>query len=348
VQVLRVKGPDEPDLRWARDVIQRQVEHLTRLIDDLMDVSRITRDKLDLRKQRVELTDVIRGAVESSRPAIEQGGHELTVTLPSRPVHLDGDLVRLAQVFLNLLNNAAKYTERGGRIWLDAEASDGEVVVRVKDTGVGIPPDKLPRLFQMFFQVDRSLDRAQGGLGIGLALVRRLVELHGGRVEARSEGAGKGSEFVVHLPILAETAADPAAEPDGATAAADVAWRILVVDDNRDSADSLAMLLRLRGNEVETAYDGAEGVQAAQRFRPHVALLDIGMPRLNGEEACRRIRAEAWGQGMFIVALTGWGQDEDRRRSAEAGFDEHLVKPLDFSALVSILGPMVGPGPAES
>jgi len=340
VQVLRMKGPDDPELRWARDVIQRQVDHLTRLIDDLMDVSRITRDNLQLCEERIELADVIRSAVESSRPAIEKGSHVLTVTLPPRPVHLTGDLVRLAQVFLNLLNNAAKYTEPGGRIWLSAEADDEEVVVRVKDNGVGIPPDKLPRLFQMFFQVDRTLDRAQGGLGIGLALVRRLVELHGGRVEARSEGLGKGSEFVVHLPTSRETAAESVARaPAGAAAAAagDAVRRILIVDDNRDSADSLAMMLRLAGNEVETAYDGEEGVRAAERFRPHVGLLDIGMPRLNGEEACRRIRAKPWGADVMLIALTGWGQEDDRRRTVEAGFDAHVVKPVDPAVLLDLL-----------
>ncbi len=294
VQVLRLKGPDEPDLRWGRDVIDRQVEHLTRLIDDLLDISRITRNKLELRKQRIELAEVITGAVESSRPAIEQCGHELTVTLPPQPVYLNGDLVRLAQVFLNLLNNAAKYTERGGRIWLTAERQGSEVVVRVKDTGMGIPAEKLPRLFEMFFQVDRTLERSQGGLGIGLSLVRRLVELHGGRVEARSDGVGKGSEFIVRLPVLVDEADGDAgaAGPMATARRRPPARRILVVDDNRDSADSLAMLLRLTGNEVHTAYDGVDGVEAAERLRPDVVLLDIGMPKLNGYDACRRIREQ--------------------------------------------------------
>jgi PAS domain S-box-containing protein len=335
VQVLRLKGPDEPELRWGRDVILRQVEHLTRLVDDLMDVSRITRDKLDLRRERIDLADVIRGAVESSRPTIEQWSHDLTVTLPPRPIFVHGDLVRLAQVFLNLLNNAAKYTERGGRIWLTAEQRGPEVVVSVRDTGIGIPPDKLEHLFQMFFQVDRTRERAQEGLGIGLALVRRLVELHGGSVEARSEGPGKGSEFIVHLPVLVETPA-PASNA-GPEAARGPSRRILVVDDNRDSADSLAMLLQLGGNEVETAYDGMEAVEAAERFRPDVALLDIGMPRMNGEAACRRIRERDWGEGMVLIALTGWGQEEDRLRTVDAGFDGHMVKPVDPAALMRLL-----------
>ncbi|HVK19446.1 MAG TPA: PAS domain S-box protein [Fimbriiglobus sp.] len=338
VQVLRHKGPDDPELRWGRDVIDRQVEHLTRLIDDLMDISRITRNKLELRKQRVELAEVITGAVESSRPAVEQCGHELTVTLPPQPIYLNGDLVRLAQVFQNLLTNAVKYTERGGQIWLTAERQGGDAVVRVKDTGVGIPGEKLPRLFEMFFQVDRTLERSQGGLGIGLSLVRRLVELHGGRVDARSEGVGKGSEFIVRLPVLVEKSIPPQSqEPGGNGRTKTTARRILVVDDNRDSADSLAMLLRLTGHEVHAAYDGVEGVEAAERVRPEVVLLDIGMPGLNGYDACRRIRGQEWGKDVMLIATTGWGQDEDRRRTGEAGFDAHLVKPVDPQALMRLL-----------
>jgi PAS domain S-box-containing protein len=338
VQVLRLKGPDQPELRWARDVIDRQIEYLTRLIDDLMDVSRITRNKLELRRQRIALADVVNGAVESSRPAIEQCGHELVVSLPAEPIHLSGDLVRLAQVFLNLLNNAAKYTEPGGRIRLTAERHGGEVVVRLEDTGLGIPPEKLPQVFDMFFQVDRSLERSQGGLGIGLSLVRRLVELHGGRIEARSEGLGKGSEFVVTLPVLAESSA--AVRPEGPRVGlheGPSARRILVVDDNRDSADSLTLLLRLIGNEVCTAYDGVEAVDLAEHFRPHAVLLDIGMPRLSGDEACRRMRAQGWSNGVLMVALTGGGQDEDRRRTTEAGFDAHLVKPVEPAELLQLL-----------
>ena len=339
VQILRLKGPDEPELRWSRDVIDRQVAHLTRLIDDLLDVSRITRNRLDLRKEPVELAEVIKGAVETSRPLVEECGHTLTVTLPPEPVYVHGDLVRLAQVFMNLLTNAAKYTERGGQIWLTAERHDREIVVRVKDTGVGIPVEKLPSLFQMFFQVDRSLERAQGGLGIGLSLVRRLVELHGGTVKAHSAGHGKGSEFTVRLPTLPEVLA---AQPGhgaigGAGAKVEAARRILVVDDAHDSAEMLATLLQLRGNEVQTAYDGLAAVEAAERWRPDVVLLDIGMPRLNGYDACRRIREEPWGKTMVLIALTGWGQEEDKRRTREAGFDGHLVKPVDPDALLKFL-----------
>ncbi len=338
-QVLRLKGSVQPEVLWSGDVIDRQVEHLTRLIDDLLDISRITSNKLELRRQRVELSEVIRGAVESSRPNIEQCGHELTVALPPQPVHLLGDVVRLAQVFLNLLNNAAKYTDRGGHIWLTAERQDTEVVVSVKDTGMGIPADKLPRLFEMFFQVDRSLERSRGGLGVGLSLVRRLVDLHGGKVEVRSEGVGKGSEFIVRLPVFVEQPKPPQSPERSGNGgmSATSARRILVVDDNRDSTDSLAMLLRLLGNEVHTAYDGVEGVESAERLKPDVVLLDIGMPKLNGYDACRRIRAAACGKDTVLIALSGWGQEEDRRRSVEAGFDAHMVKPVDPTDLVKLL-----------
>ncbi len=338
VQVLRLKGPDQPELRWSRDVIERQVDHLTRLIDDLMDVSRITRNKLELRKQRMELTQVIKGAIESSRPVIEQCGHELLLDLPSEPIYVDGDLVRLAQVFLNLLNNAAKYTERGGRIWLSASRQGDDVVVRVKDNGIGIPLQKLGRLFEMFFQVDRTLERSQGGLGIGLSLVKRLVELHGGKVEAYSEGSGKGSEFIVRLPVILEKV-NPAQsrEPSGVGDFKPACRRIIIVDDNRDSADALAMLLQLYGYETDTAYDGLEGVEAAEQLRPDAVLLDIGMPRLNGYDACRRIREKPWGKGLVLIAMTGWGQDEDRRRTKEAGFDAHIVKPVDPTDLIKLL-----------
>jgi PAS domain S-box-containing protein len=342
VQVLRLKGPDVPELRWSRDVIERQVSHLTRLIDDLLDISRITRNRLELRPQRVELAEVVQGAVETSRPLIEQCRHELTVALPPEPVYLFGDLIRLAQVFMNLLTNAAKYTEPGGRIWLTAEAAsppDGrpEVVVRVKDTGVGIPADKLPRLFEMFFQVDGSIERSQGGLGIGLSLVRRIVELHGGRVEARSDGPGRGSEFLVTLPTLADAATDGAAAADDPEQPATAPKRLLVVDDNPDAAESLALLLRLGGHEVHTAHDGQAGVDLARRLRPDVVILDLGLPKLDGLAACRRIREQPWGRDMLLVALTGLGQEEDRQRTREAGFDAHLVKPVDYEALTRLL-----------
>ena len=335
VEVLRRRGPDIPELRWGRDVIDRQVDHLTRLIDDLLDVSRITRNKLELRKQRVDLAEILNGAVESSRPLLDRQGQELAVSLPAEPVSLEADLVRLTQAFMNLLDNAAKYTPAGGRIALTAERAGGDVVVSVKDTGIGIPPEKLDHLFDMFYQVDRSLERSHGGLGIGLTLVKRLVEMHGGTIEARSPGADRGSEFVVRLPVLAgEPARAEEREPEEARPAS---RRILVVDDNRDSAESLALLLQVTGNDVRTAFDGLEAVEEAERFRPDVVLLDIGMPRLNGYEAARRIRDEPWGKEMLLIAQTGWGQEEDRRRSQEAGFDAHLTKPVDHLKLLKLL-----------
>jgi len=336
LQLLKLAGCDEKAIEQARTMMDRQLSQMVRLVDDLLDVSRITRNVLELRKERVELSAVVNSAVETSRPLFDSRGHELTVTLPATPIHLDADLTRLAQVFSNLLNNAAKYTEKGGYIGLTAEQQDAEVVVTVKDTGIGIPPSMLSAVFDMFTQADRTLERSQGGLGIGLTLVQRLVDLHGGTVLASSAGSGKGSEFVVRLPILTE-GPQPSPEPTAAEATPIEARRILVVDDNEDSATSLAELLSLTGHETEVAYDGLEAVEAAARFRPDVVLLDIGLPKLNGYEAAQRIREQPWGQGMLLVALTGWGQDEDRQKSKDAGFDLHLVKPVDFATLTKLL-----------
>jgi CheY-like chemotaxis protein/two-component sensor histidine kinase len=308
---------------------------MVRLVDDLMDVSRITRGKVELKKERLQLSAVLDSAVETSRPLVEQMGHVLTVGLPEHTVVVDADPTRLAQVFSNLLNNAAKYTDRGGRIWLTAERQGGDVVVSVKDTGIGIPSDKLTSIFDMFSQVDRSLEKAQGGLGIGLTLVRRLVEMHDGRVEARSAGVGRGSEFVVRLPVAVEASVPHRDHDEPAVPKSSL--RILIVDDNQDGADSLADVLRLMGNHTDTAYDGQEGVDAANRLRPDVILLDIGLPRLNGYEAARRIRGQEWGKHPVLIAVTGWGQDEDRRRSQEAGFDHHMVKPVDPNVLMKLL-----------
>jgi PAS domain S-box-containing protein len=339
LQLLRLDGSNPVTLERARAMMERQLHHMVRLIDDLMDISRITRNKLALRKERVELAAVVRSAVEAARPAIEAAGHELRIALPIEPIYLDADLTRLAQVFANLLNNAAKYMEPGGRIQLCGALNDGEVVVRVRDTGIGIPPDMLPRIFEIFTQVERSLERAQGGLGIGLSLARGLVEMHGGTIEAHSAGPGRGSEFRVRLPVLDTEEVD---EPQVADAgewpdAGEKKRRILVVDDNKDSAASLSKMLELTGNEVRTAHDGLQAVEAARTFQPEVVLLDIGLPKLNGYDAARRIRALPGGQSMFLIALTGWGQDEDKRRSAEAGFNLHLVKPMDPAALENLL-----------
>ena len=359
VEILRMKGPDIPELHWARDIIDRQTQAMTRLIDDLMDISRINQGKLELKREQVELANIVQGAIETSRPLIESMGHELTVTLPPGPVIVDADLTRLAQVFLNLLNNAAKYTERGGRIELmasvECRVASGEpenpaslatrhstldtpfVVVSVTDTGIGIPADKLPTLFEMFSQVEGALSRSQGGLGIGLCLVKRLVEMHGGSVEARSGGLGQGSEFVVRLPIVVEQTYPRQASDDGDQAQPTSDLRILVVDDNRDAAESLAMLLKMMGNNVHTAHDGEEAVTAAREFQPQLVLCDIGLPKLNGYEACRQMKAQAWDKNMILIAVTGWGQDDDRRKSAAAGFDHHLIKPVDPQTLMKLL-----------
>jgi CheY-like chemotaxis protein len=289
------------------------------------------------------LASVIDQSIEACRPLADCAKHEVTVTLPSEPIHLHADPMRLAQVFGNLLNNACKYTEMGGRIGLSAELAGGgrqprEVVVTVKDSGMGIPPDKLDSIFGMFTQVDRTLERSQGGLGIGLTLAKRLVEMHGGSIQAFSDGADRGSEFVVRLPVLIDKLRKQhPAEPTRIEKEAPTGRRVLVVDDNPDGAASLAMLLKLAGNETYTAHDGVEAVKAAETIRPDVVFLDIGLPKLNGHDAARRIREQPWGTNMVLVALTGWGQDEDRRRSQEAGFDYHLVKPVDYADLNKLL-----------
>ncbi len=337
LQLIRLAGGEAATVEQARTMMERQLTQLVRLVDDLMDISRISRGKITFQKERVELAAVVNSAVESSRPLIEQQGHELTVMLPKQPVIIDADLTRLAQIFLNLLNNAAKYSDRGGHIWLTAERQGSDVVVSVRDTGIGIAADQLPRIFEMFSQVDRSLEKSQGGLGIGLTLVKRLVEMHGGSVEAHSEGPGKGSEFVVRLPVVVEASMPQEAGEPGEPAVPKSSLRILIVDDNRDGADSLAMMLRIMGNDTQTAYDGQEGVRISDEFRPDVLLLDIGLPKLNGYEACRRIREQPWGKDIVLVAVTGWGQEDDRRRSQEAGFNFHMAKPVDTAALEELL-----------
>lgn len=331
LQLLRLAT--EPEAReQARAMMERQLGQMIRLVDDLLDISRISRKKLELRKARIELWAVVQSAVETARPQIEASGHTLTVTLPPTPVYLDADLTRLAQVFWNLLNNSAKYTEPGGRITLTAKWQGTEAVVTVEDTGIGIPAEALPHLFEMFSQVNRNLDRAQGGLGIGLALVKGLTESHGGTVKVFSAGVGKGSSFVVRLPVSPGVPVREKQPPtDGA--ALGPRRRILVVDDNRDGASSLAMLLTVLGHDTRIAHDGLEGVELAEAFRPDLIVLDIGLPKLNGLDACRRIREQPWAKNVVIAAATGWGQDEDRRRSEEAGFDHHLVKPVDAASL---------------
>jgi signal transduction histidine kinase/CheY-like chemotaxis protein len=338
--ILKARMPPTPELQWARDVIDRQVTQMTRLIDDLMDVSRITRGTFELRREHVALDEVVRVAVETSRPIIEASGHELVVNVPPEPINLDADVIRLAQVFSNLLNNAAKYTAPGGRIAVTAERDGNMVSVAVQDSGVGIPPSMLTQVFEPFTQLDNSLERTRGGLGIGLALAKRLVEMHGGAIEAHSSGAGHGSRFVVRLPVSArQNPARPSVleGPGPVSAVSRGRRRILVADDNNDSATSLSILLNDAGYDIRTAGDGVQALETAAQFRPDIALLDIGMPKLNGYEVARQIRNQPWGRHVLLIALTGWGGAEHRQKTAQAGFDHHLTKPVDPAALTRLL-----------
>jgi CheY-like chemotaxis protein/two-component sensor histidine kinase len=321
--------------RQATDILSRQLSHMVRLVDDLLDVSRITHDKLHLKRKRIELSSIIEHALEAIRPSLDREHQTIEISLPDRPVYLDGDPVRLTQVFINLFNNASHYTEPGGHIWVTGEQRGRVVVLAVKDNGIGMRADQLDGIFEMFAQVDDGSERPRRGLGVGLTLVRRLVQLHGGMVTARSAGPGLGSEFEVRLPILEDVARPEEVEPHRSNEI--VGRRILVVDDNRDSADSIATLLELSGHRSFVAHDGLAAVEAAERLRPDVVLLDVGLPKLSGLEACRRIRRHAWGKGLVIVALTGWGQESDRRKTKEAGFDAHLVKPVDYSDLLQLI-----------
>jgi PAS domain S-box-containing protein len=336
VKVLDLKGPGTAEQRWAVELIERQAQHMARLIDDLLDINRITRNTLELRKESLELSAVIATAVETVRPLIDRDGHKLTINLPSEKIHVNGDPVRLAQIFSNLLHNAAKYskTERGGgKIVLTARPDGPSVAVSIQDDGVGISQAMLPRVFEMFAQVGKSIDQSEGGLGIGLALAKRLVEMHGGHIEASSEGLGMGSQFTVYLPIAnVEPSAEEKSGKNGMTNEA--ARRILVADDNADVAESFEVMLQMFGHEVQTAFDGLEALERAEEFRPDVIVLDVGMPKLDGYETARRIRQQPWGQDVVLIAVTGWGNEEDKNRSAEAGFDIHLVKPVDADTIL--------------
>jgi PAS domain S-box-containing protein len=336
LEILRLKDPADSETRWTRDVIERQVRQMTRLVDDLLDVARITRGKIQLRRERVALAAIVQGAVEAARPSIEGSGHALGVSLPAVPIWLDADPTRLTQVLLNLLNNAAKYTPRDGRIDIEATAQGSEAVLVVRDTGIGVAAEYLPGLFEMFSQVEPALDRSQGGLGIGLALARGLVELHGGTIGVCSEGRGRGSEFTVRLPLAQAVADDAALVPQPAAAGPGM-LRVLVVDDNRDAAESLALMLELSGHDVSVRHDGPSALEAVRQGRPDVVLLDIGMPGMNGYEVAERLRQEEAGRRVLLVALTGWGQEEDKRRAVVAGFDHHLTKPVDPSSLNAVL-----------
>lgn len=337
LEIIKRADGDAELLRQARLTMERQLGQIVRLVDDLLDVGRITRDMIELRKERIDLAVIVQQAVEASRALCDSLGHELTITLPPDPVHVHGDPTRLTQVLVNLLNNACKFTDRGSRIWLSVDRVGERAVLSVRDTGIGIAPEELDRSFQAFAQVDPSLERVRDGLGLGLALVKKLVELHGGTVEARSAGLGRGSEFVVRLPVIPTPRPALPREPARIEPGPTVPRRILVVDDNRDSADSLALLLKLMGHEVATAHDGLEAVERSTIFRADVVLLDIGMPGLNGHEVARRIGEQAGEESPRLVALTGWGHEDDRRRSKDAGFEAHLVKPVDLAVLKKLL-----------
>jgi signal transduction histidine kinase len=339
--VIRAPSRTEDQADKGHGVIERQTNQLRRLIDDLLDVSRVSSDKLDLRKEPLELADVVTTAVDSLRAEIESRGIQLSLAIPQESVPLAADRVRLVQVFTNLLDNAAKFTPKGGSILLEVERQGAQAAVRVSDDGIGMDPKSLAQVFEMFYQVDQSLERTHGGLGLGLTLARRLVEMHGGRLEASSAGLGKGSQFVAWLPLLGIVPKiEPASPPPRAEAAPlsrSPSLRVLIADDNVDTAESFNILLKLNGHDTQMAHDGRQAVELAQKMRPDVAIVDIGMPHLNGYDVARRIREEPWGKQLFLIAATGWAQPEDRRRTHEAGFDIHLVKPVEPEVLLNLL-----------
>jgi PAS domain S-box-containing protein len=340
VRILDSDAADDRQRKWGREVIARQVQRMSLLLDDLLDVARITRGRLELKKDYVDLKSVMGDAVETARPLLDAKQHRLTVDLPGEPVRLEADPLRLSQVIGNLLTNAAKYTDTGGAITLSARVANAELVISIRDNGIGLRPESIPGLFTMFSQVNSAIDRAEGGLGIGLALVKGLVALHGGRVEVKSEGLGRGSEFIVHLPhkVLAPNAVAVEEADTGAANASEVRrGRVLVADDNRDAAESLGMVLRFAGYEVEIAFNGADALALAAEKRPRAAIIDIGMPGMSGHEVARRMRLEAWGRNAVLIALTGWGQDQDKQAAKAAGFDEHLTKPVDPEQVEQVL-----------
>jgi PAS domain S-box-containing protein len=347
LEIMRMARGNPDIIEHSRAIMDRQLAHLVHLVDDLMDVSRITRGKLELRREKLALEAALQAALETSRPLIEAARHNLAVNLPQEPVYVLGDLTRLAQIFSNLLNNAAKYTPSHGHITVTASVVNGEALIEVRDTGVGIAAEALPDIFEMFAQANRDRGLAHGGLGIGLALVHGLTEMHGGTISAESGGVGLGSAFTVRLPALQISELDEAGVPSQDPRPAVVRRRVLVADDNLDAAESLTMLLTMMGHEVRAAHDGAQAVEQAEQFRPDLILMDVGMPKLDGLQAATQIRSMDWGASPMIVALTGWGQEADRKRSKEAGCDEHLVKPLDFERLTVLLTQLVQ-APARS
>ena len=338
LEILRSHGHDTEASSAARDIMDRQLRQLVRLVDDLLDVSRITTGKLTLRPESVALQSVVQSALDAASPFIEARKVELSVSMPAAPVQLFVDATRLAQVFLNLLHNAAKFTEPGGRVGFSAEIRKRTLVVTITDTGIGIPPELLPMIFEMFAQLDRSLERQHAGLGVGLSLARRLIELHGGTLEAFSDGPGRGTRFVISMPSVVESSGAPA--PAGDEAAGEPASarrRILLADDNEDFVSSFALILRAMGHEVSVAHDGQEALAAAITFRPEVAFLDIGLPKLNGYDLARRLRALDPARHLVLIAVTGWGQDHDKQQARDAGFDHHMVKPVAPEEITAIL-----------
>ena len=336
LQVMKMPGVGEKMAGQMREMLERQLQHLVRLVDDLLDVSRIISGRIELRRAPLDVASAVERGAETAQPTLDARGHELVLSLPAGPLQVNGDLVRLSQLVANLLTNAAKYTPQPDRIWLDVEADASDIVLRVRDRGVGMPAELLPRIFDVFVQGEASLARSQGGLGLGLALVRRVVEMHGGSVTASSAGPGRGSEFVVRLPRLAAgTAPDGPREPARVTDA--LRRRVLVVDDNVDAAESVAAILKLSGYAVRCAYDGASALQLAQSYRPDVVVLDLGLPDITGYEVARQLRAQPQFENLPVVAVTGYGQDADRARSREAGIDEHLTKPVDPAALQAFI-----------
>jgi PAS domain S-box-containing protein len=340
--IFRSAKANESIQAQAREMMERQIHQMVRLVDDLMDISRITRDKITLQKEHITLESLLHNAVETSRPVIDSFGHYLKVDLPPEPVYIDGDMVRLSQVFSNLLNNAAKYTKRGGKISVSGRKEGDNVVIHVTDNGIGIPPKMMPRVFDMFLQVDSTIERSQSGLGIGLTLVKKLVEMHGGHVEAFSEGEDKGSDFVVTIPASPVQVAeesnnndDPEIKPSGA--------RVLVIDDNVDSARTLGWMLELQGHEVQLAFNGKDAIAEAERFQPLIVMMDIGLPGITGYELCPLIRKIPGMKDATFIAQTGWGQEKHRRQSKEAGFDHHLIKPVEINQLEQLLTSILNP-----
>ena len=342
LDILR-RNPDVTSATQIREMMDRQLVHLVRLIDDLLDVSRVSQGKIELRKETIVVADVVRSALETSRPLIDAAGHTLTVDLPDDPLWLDADLTRLAQVVGNLLNNAAKYTPEGGHIGLTVRAEDDAAVLIVSDTGIGIPRDLQARVFQLFAQVDQHLDRSRGGLGIGLALVKQLVALHGGSVEVESAGIGQGSTFVVRVPLAAKSRGPDNVEMPAIVSVQATPLKVLVVDDTMEVAQTVGWMLEEMGHEYRLVHDGRKAVEAAKEFLPDAILLDIGLPGMDGYAVCRALRLEERLRSTIVIAQTGWGQDKDKASASEAGFDHHLVKPVAFQDLETLLASSVKP-----